>query len=231
MSTKKQRKLDKKRKAKRQKNLQSKKKESLAYSGRKYKTEELTPFIFETERAIHEAFVISRRSFTDHDVRGALETTIGKIRQNRLSLGEETGSEAERWQNAGSEEELIVCNILFHWQQSFETRFFPGRDKMVGVLRTILGSIDVWGSVNPKSQGYLEYIEDFLGQLGANLREVTREELRELGVPESEFDDIDENPSMPDEIAESEIGNGDVDECEVRTEPGQVKSRWRLFGR
>ena len=84
MSTKKQRKMDKKRKAKRQRNLQSKKKESLAYSGMKYKTEELTPLIFNTERAIHEAFVISRRAYTDHDVRKALETMIGGIRQNRL---------------------------------------------------------------------------------------------------------------------------------------------------
>ncbi len=225
MSTKKQRKLDKKRKAKRQRNLRSKKKETLAYSGMKYKTEELTPLIFETERAIHEAFMISRRDFTDHDVRRALETMIRRLRQNRLSLGEETNSETECDRTAGNAEELIVWSILFHWKQSFETQPRPSRDKTVGVLRTILGSIDVWGSIDPKSRGYLDYIEDFLGQLGANLREISGEELRELGVPDSVFDDTDGDPSTPNEIVD-----GEVHDCEVRVDQGRAKS-WRgLFG-
>ena len=219
MSTKKQRKLDKKRKAKRQRNLRSKKKEPLAYSGMKYKTEELTPFIFSTERAIHEAFVIGRRDLTDHDVRKALTTMIGKIRQNRLPLGEDLGEEAERTQNAGNAEEFIVCNILFHWRDFFETQFHPGRDRIVGVLRTILGSIDVWGSIDPKSQGYLEYIEDFLGQLGADIREVSREELVELGIVESMLAGISEEPPAPDEIIEPAM-------AEETAKP--AKSQWGI---
>ena len=219
MSTKKQRKLDKKRKAKRQRNLQSKKKESLAYSGMKYKTEELTPFIFLTEHAIHEAFVISRRGFTDHDVRKALETMIGGIRQNRLLASEETDVEAKRGQNAGNADEFIVCNILFHWREFFETQFRPDRDKLVGVLRTILGSIAVWGSVNPKSQGYLEYIEDFLGEIGADIREVSKEELVELGISESVLEEISEEPPSPDEILEPAM-------AEESAKP--AKSRWGI---
>jgi hypothetical protein len=202
VSTKKQRKLDKKRKAKQQRNLRSKKKESLAYSGMKYKTDELAPFIFNTERAIHEAFVISRRRLTDHDVRKALETMIGGIRQNRLLASEETDVEADRGQDAGNSDEFIVCNILFHWREFFQTRSRPGRDKLVGILRTILGSIDVWGSVNPESQGYLEYIEDFLGQLGVDIREVSKEELAELRIPEWVPGEISEEPPSPDEILE-----------------------------
>ena len=202
MSTKKQRQLDKKRRAKRQRDLRSKKKETLAYSGMKYKTEELVPFLFHTEHAIHEAFVISRRGFTDHDVRKALETMIGGIRQNRILAGEETDVKAERGQNAGNADEFIVCNILFCWREFFETRFRPGRDQLVGVLRTILGSIDVWGSVNPKSQGYLEYIEDFLGQVGVGTREVSREELAEMGISGSVLAEISGEPSATDEIIE-----------------------------
>ena len=197
MSTKKQREKDKKRKAKQQRNLRSKKKESLAYSGMKYKTEELVPFIFITENAIHEAFVISRRVFTDHDVRKALETMIGGIRQNRLSVSKETGMEAKRRQSAGNADQLIACNILFHWRMFFKTKYRPGRDKLVGVLRTILGSIDVWGSVNPKSRGYLEYIEDFLGRVVANTREVSKEELAEYGTSESVSAEEIATPAKP----------------------------------
>ena len=219
MSTKKQRKLDKKRKAQQQRNLRSKKKESLAYSGMKYKTDELTPFIFITERAIHEIFLISRRGLTDHDVRKSLETMIGGIRQNRLPVGEETDVEAKRGQNAGNADELVICNILFHWRVFFEAQFRPGRDKLVGVLRTILGSIDVWGSVNPKSQGYLEYIEDFLGQLGADIREVSTEELAEYGISESVAAEISEEPPSPDEIPEPAM-------AEESAKP--AKSRWGI---
>jgi len=220
VSTKKQRRLDKKRKAKRQKHLRSKKKEeSLAYSGMKYKTEELAPFIFDTEHAIHEAFVISRRDFTDHHVRKALETMIGKIRRNQILASEEIDAEAERGRSAGNAEEFIVCNILFHWREFFETEFRPCRDKLVGVLRTILGSIEVWGSMNPKSQGYLEYIEDFLGQVGADVREVSREELIELGIEESFLAEISEETPATDEIIEPAM-------AEEVAQP--AKSRWRI---
>jgi hypothetical protein len=219
MSTKRQRRLDKKRKARRQKDLQARKKESLAYSGMKYKTDELVPFIFATERAIHEAFVITRRDFTDHDVRKALEIMIGRIRQNRLLPGERTGSEAERGQNAGNAAEFIVCNILFHWRTFFQTQSHLCRDKIVGVLRTILGSIDVWGNVSPKSRGYLEYIEDFLGQLGTEVRQVSKEELIEMGVSESLLADISEEPPESDEILEPAM-------AEQSAKP--AKSRWRI---
>ena len=219
MSTKKQRKLDKKRKAKRQRNLRSNKKESLAYSGMKYKTDELVPFLVCTERAIHEAFVISRREFTDHDVRKALETMIGGIRQNRILAGEETGVEPERGQNAGNAEEFIVCNILFHWREFFQTQYRPGRDKLVGVLRTILGSIDVWGSINPKSQGYLKYIGDFLGQFGTDVREVSRDELVAMGILESALGEISEEAPATDEIVVPAM-------AEASAKP--AKSRWRI---
>ena len=72
---------------------------------------------------------------------------------------------------------MLIWNVRRNWHLEFETRPNPGRDKLVGVLRTILGSIDVWGSVNPTSHGYLQYIEGFVGKLGVHLEAVSPDSL------------------------------------------------------
>ena len=87
----------------------------------------------------------------------------------------------------GDEEELVVANICRNWRILEEEGALPGRDDLIGVLRTILHSIEVWRSQSLHSQGYLRYVEGFLKKLGVSVRRVTPD----LGpIPEPEEDPL-----------------------------------------
>ena len=82
----------------------------------------------------------------------------------------------------GGEEDLLIWNIRSHWRHFFQTRPHPGRDKLVGVLRTILGSIGVWGSISTVSRHYLHHVEGFVTDLGVSCEAVSPDELEENGI-------------------------------------------------
>jgi hypothetical protein len=160
---------DQKRKAKlAEKAKRSRQNEPLAYEGRKYKTDELIPVFYRTELGIYEAYVQSDQAITDRTVEAALGKLIQQMRDGTLPPLEEA-----RALNyvAGQEEELIIANVRRNWQLLFDTQPHPGRDKLIGVLRTTLNSIKTWSSPSPESRGYIHYIKGFLAKAGAALEE------------------------------------------------------------
>ncbi len=165
MGNKSQRKADKKKRKVKRKQT-SARSAPLAYSGSKYKRDELVPAMFRAELGIHETDLLAGREITDHDVRSALREAILQIRRGRLLDFEDVDGEIPF---DGNTEESIIWNIRRQWGDLFHTLPNPGRDNLIGVLRTILGSIDVWGSIHPQSRGYLDYIEEFVQKTGATV--------------------------------------------------------------
>jgi hypothetical protein len=152
---------------------------SLAYKGGKYKTPELVNVIFHTERAIYEAWVMTDRQLTDRDVEASLEQLILQMREGPLPPLEEAGDDDEK--------DLIVWNIGRHWEELFRTEPHPGLERLTGVLRTILGSIEVWSTPSPDSRGYLSYVEGFLRKAGVSTK-ISPD--TELALEEPEEDDL-----------------------------------------
>jgi hypothetical protein len=178
---------DQKRKAKLKKRAErSHQNESLAYHGNKYKTVEYVRIMLDTETAIYEAFVISGREMTDDEVEAALGRLILGMREGTLRPLPEDGvlSRAE-----GEDEEFIVANIRRHWRTFAESEPLPRGADLIGVLRTILHSLEIWRSQSMHSQGYLRYLEGFLKKSGVSVRRVT-EDLEPLPEPE-------EDPLLP----------------------------------
>jgi hypothetical protein len=188
----------------------------LAYRGNKYKTDAYLPLVFRTELAIHEADVISRRQITDADVTAALEELIIELRR-------ETPPDApgEADQAPGGGRDLIMWNIRQHWQILEEEEAGRwGKESRVGVLRTLLGSIETWSAPGAQSRGYLHFLEGFLKKTGASVREVPAE--GEF-LPEDEEDELlevgrdwvfDHEPGAADEfrrLAEERILVGDAE--------------------
>jgi hypothetical protein len=157
---------------------------ALAYSGNKYKTDELIPVIMHTETAIHEMDVMTDRTITDHTVRAALEKLVLQMRGGSLPALEE--SDELTWRR-GHEADLIVEHIRRSWDALFRSALYPGDDNLVGVLRTILDSINTWSTPAPTSRGYLNYIEGFLRKLGVNVRKGSARTMEELPEPEDSF--------------------------------------------
>jgi hypothetical protein len=174
---------DQKRKAKLKKRAErSRKHESLAYSGTKYKTDENTPTFYRTDLGIYESYVMTDRELVDDDVEAAIESLVIQMREGPLPPlvvpGVLTITE-------GGEEDFIITNIRRNWQVLEEEGTLPTRDELIGILRSILHSIGIWRSQSLHSRGYLCYIEGFMKKLGVSVRKATKD-LEPLPDPEED---------------------------------------------
>jgi len=171
----------KKRKARekaKRKELQRKQLAVQAYHGTKYRTDELIPVYLQTETAIYECFVMTERTLTDREVRTTLVGLISQIRRGMYPPDGPPETNGSPEGHVG----LLAWNLAGRWQDFFREKSYPGRDKMIGVLRTILGSIETWGSPSPTSRGYLKYIEEFLQEAGVSVQQYSADELEAMGV-------------------------------------------------
>jgi hypothetical protein len=75
------------------------------------------------------------------------------------------------------------------------------------VLRSILGSVETWKRAGAQSRGYLEYIEDFVGELGTSVAMLPEDVIDELEW-EDEEEDVEEE-DFDDEEAPAELTGPD----------------------
>ena len=124
---------DQKRKAKlRKRAWRSRKHESLAYSGKKYKTDEFVPVFYRTERGIYESYVMCDRELIDDEVEAAIERLVIQMREGPLPPLPATGVMTL---TEGGEEDLIITNIRRNWRILEEKGELPGQDDLIGILR------------------------------------------------------------------------------------------------
>jgi hypothetical protein len=173
---------DQKRKLKlKKRDERSRKPESLAYHGRKYKTPEYVPIIYQTEIGIYECHVIFDRTLTDDEVEAGLVGLIGLLREG----ADPAGPPAQELTVTPDDRQVLVIEcIRFRWQRLQERGELPGRDELVGILRTILSSLETWRSKNMHAQGYLRFLEGFLKDSGVNVR-IARGSPAPLGGPQA----------------------------------------------
>jgi len=158
---------------------------SLAYMGEKYKTDELIPVWMQTETGIYETFVMTDRKLLDQTVVTALEMLVKQMRAETLPPLSDT---AEIHYEVGQEEDLVIENIRRRWEVYFEDEGRLSKDKLIGVLRTILGSIEKVRSPGPRSQSYMRHIAGFLTKkLGVSVKRVSADM---QPLPEPEEDDL-----------------------------------------
>jgi hypothetical protein len=196
MSRKDRRKLEKKRRKEQKRNRR--KPAALAYHGSKYRNEKYVPLVFQTEAGIYEAFVMEDRKLTDHDVRRCLEELIRGFRSGREQFAAAPdigGCDREAADDERDAPDFLTWNIRQHWQFYLEKHDPPARDDVVGVLRTILGCIETWGTMNPESRGYLHFLQDFMGEAGVHCEKVSGD--TEIQVLD---DDIEEDEIEGDEF-------------------------------
>jgi hypothetical protein len=199
---------DQKRKARLKKRAErSGKHESLAYHGRKYKTDAFVGIIHATEVGIHEADVISDRTLTDDAVEAALESLIIQLRQRAMPVTGQTGAAADA---TAARDDLLEWNIRQNWARYAEQKPLPRREDLVGVLRTILGSLEFWRAESVHARGYLEFVEGFLKQTGVSVRKVGPEEAVYL-------EDNDEEDRLLD-LGRDWIDDGDEDTAHAFSE-------------
>ncbi len=137
----------------------------------KYKPAEHLEPMFCTERGIYRAFVASGRVLCDLDVRNALEGLIGDLHQGDLTAAMATS------------DDLVSQMIRSSWEEMPD---LPPPDDRVGLLRTILGSIEVWSTPRANSRGYLSYLEGFMRKAGVRC-EAQRSDEEAAEPPDSDL--------------------------------------------
>lgn len=163
----------------------SRKAEPLAYMGSKYQTDKLVPLWMQTEIGIYEAYVMTDRKLLDQTVVTAIEQLITQMRSGTLPPVTDTGVLDY---TDGKEADLVIANVRRHWEEHFQEEWRPPKDKQIGVLRTILGSIEKVRSPGPRSQSYMQHIAGFLTKkLGVRVDRVSADMKR---LPEPAEDEL-----------------------------------------
>lgn len=163
-----------------ERNRKARQNESLAYMGEKYKSDELIPTWMHTEIGIYEAYVFTDRQLLDPTVVSALESLIRQLRSGTLPPLEDASAVHHE---VGREAEFVIENIRRNLESHFANEWKPPRDKLIGVLRTILGSIEKVRAPGPRSQTYMRHIEGFLTKkLGVSVK-VCSQDMEPLPEP------------------------------------------------
>lgn len=158
---------DQKRKAKLKKRAErSNPRGALAYTGNKYRTDEYTPIFFASERGVMESHLMLDRALTDDDVAEAIESLVTQLRGTLPPYP----TEEEARELPHEPRDVIISSIRRNWLDLLDDGRGPSRDDLIGVLRTILSSIQFRRDPGKGSLGYLRHLEDFLAGSGFSIR-------------------------------------------------------------
>lgn len=153
--------------------LKLQEREPLALDTDKFRKPKFTPIWLATETAVYESYVVADRKLTDQTVIAAIESLVRQMRAAPLpELPDRLVFDKS------NVEEFVIGNIRRNWAERFSPLSRPTKDDLIGVLRSVLFSIHANQSPGPGSQGYVRYIERFLGEkVGVSVQKFTAPEI------------------------------------------------------
>jgi hypothetical protein len=163
----------------------------LAYSGAEYRKPRWVPLVFATEVAVYETLVMSDHELTNTQAQSAFTDLVFALRAGKppvLSPDEpDAGYGAAGWAA------ILIWNIRRAWTDHFDRHGPVHREHLIGVLRTLLYSIEAHASRS--RGGYLGFIERFLTSRGVRVQKLSPEEIDSKSV----VADVPNGPSEPEE--------------------------------
>jgi hypothetical protein len=140
----------------------------LAIDTDQFKKPRLAQVWLQTETAILEVYIATSKDISDQTVIAAIERLVRQMQAGPLPPLE---VETHLAWKMGQEEDLIIENIRRRWVPLLEAENRPSKEDFIGVLRSILGTINLQKSPLPHSVGYLRYIGSFLeDKVGLKIR-------------------------------------------------------------
>jgi hypothetical protein len=132
------------------------------YSGRKYQQDKWVPQTYATERAVYEVILITERQLTNDQVREAFGRLIEHLRGSLPAPV--AADEPETLFQLGREVDYLVWNIRRHWRTLFEEQGPVAREDLIGILRTLLYSIQTHALHTGRARGYVSFLYHFMQQ-------------------------------------------------------------------
>lgn len=134
------------------------------YEGTKYQSSRWMPYVHSTEQGVFETIQLSQHRLTNKQVKEAFRTLIKQLHEGTSPVLAEDEPEMEFAK--GDEVQFLVWAIRRHWTELFETQKPAGSADLIGILRTLLNSIDAHAWNTGPNKGYVAYLDSFMRRTG-----------------------------------------------------------------
>lgn len=123
----------------------------------KYRAEEYAPIYLAAERGVWESDVLLDQALNDDDVRWAIETLATELVMDVTPSPEARGPRDEK-------RDVITGRVRRNWSELFGGRRPPGHEDLIGVLGTLLASVESWRDPAEDARGYLRHLGDLMAE-------------------------------------------------------------------
>ena len=130
-------------------------------SGQRYQADAWIPHVHATESAIYEVIQLSGRRLTNDHVKTALTRLAQQLRRGKLATL--PADLPEMPFSLDQICEYVIWNIRRFWTDLVARHGTVRGDDFVGILRTLLHSIEARAWHTGPDLGYVAFLEDFLG--------------------------------------------------------------------
>jgi hypothetical protein len=166
------------------------------YEGTKYQQDAWTPLVYATEKAIYEVILQTVRQLTNDEVEKAFVDLVLALRRGLApALSPE---EAEPELVVGQASANVVWNIRRHWTEYFASFGNVAVADLIGILRTLLFSIEAHQANTGRRRGYVAFLQGFLEERGLD-----RDQALVPGALRDDWDEDDreeeDGPDAPDQ--------------------------------
>jgi hypothetical protein len=156
---------DQKRKAKLAKRTQHQAADVTPFEGKKYQAPRWALIVTQTEMGVYEVILWTGHRLTNQHAEAAF---IQLVRQLRMGLSPMLAEgEPPVVYTPGNEPEFLIWNIRRNWSIHFEERGIVAVEDLIGILRTLLYSIEAHAWNTGPTKGYVHFIEGYMRRLGA----------------------------------------------------------------
>jgi hypothetical protein len=110
--------------------------------------------------AIYETIIASNRTLTNEQVGQALIRLVRELRKGEP--GPSPDSTMKMDFAAGREVDYVIWNIRRHWRMLFQDIDPVSASDLIGILRTLLHSLELRVWLTGSSHGYVAFLEEFM---------------------------------------------------------------------
>ncbi|MFL5338634.1 MAG: hypothetical protein ACJ8F7_00570 [Gemmataceae bacterium] len=130
------------------------------YEGRKYQSDVWTPYVYEVEVGIYDTIELSRRTLTNATLKAVLIDLVKRLRQGLPAALAD--SEPDLAYSKETEHEYLVWVIRRQWRSALEKYGAASPDDLIGILRTLLNSIEAHRWNTGEARGYVDFLVKFM---------------------------------------------------------------------
>jgi hypothetical protein len=158
---------------------------------KEYRDDEYVPYIMSVETGILQAWAVNP-DLRDGDVREALRGLMspmkktGQLPEQLTRPSESATTPPETAETATYRGDgLLQAMMMLNLRQAFKEHGPLNTEDTLGILTVVNNSVGTWNR-GMRGQEYLKYIKDFLGGLGSEVRVLSDEEVKRLGLDKLE---------------------------------------------